>query len=143
MSRKKSTQIKKEYYLFNSENFILGRMSSEIAFLLQGKNNSQYTPNKTEGCFVIVINSDKINVSGRKLSNKMYHSFSGYPGGISSQSLEQALKKDSRQVIWNSVYGMLPKNKLRDKMMKRLLIFKDDKHNIQGARIKEIKPSSA
>lgn len=138
MNKEKSA--KKKYYLFNCENFTLGRMSSRIAFLLQGKNNSQYAPNKTGECFIIVINSDKVNVSGRKLNNKMYHSFSGYPGGISSQSLAEVLKKDSRQIIWNSVYGMLPKNKLRDRMMKKMFIFKDDKHNIQNGQIEEIKP---
>lgn len=130
----------KKYYLFNSENFILGRMSSKIAFLLMGKEKSSYAPNKTGENFVIIVNADKLNVSGRKKSDKVYHTFSGYPGGITSRKLEEALKKDSRKVIWNSVYGMLPKNKLRDLMMKKMFIFKDDRHDIKNARIEEIKP---
>jgi len=139
----KEKPSKKIYYLFNSENFILGRMSSKIAFLLQGKNNTRYSPNKTGDNFVVVTNSDKLNVSGKKLGEKMYHSFSGYPGGITSRKLEDILQKDSRKAVWESVYGMLPKNKLRDLMMKRMLIFKDEKHGIPNADIEEIIPQKA
>jgi len=137
MSKKKTGM--KKYYLINCENFILGRMSTRIAFLLQGKDKPQYAPNKTGDCFVIVTNSDKLNVSGRKKSEKIYHSFSGYPGGITSRKLEDVLERDSRKVVWEAVYGMLPKNKLRNLMMKKMLIFKDDKHTVQNAEIEEIK----
>ncbi len=140
MNRKKA--IKKTYYLFNCQNFILGRMAARIAHLLQGKNNPRYAPNKISECFIIVTNSDKLNVSGQKKKEKIYHSFSGYPGGITSRTLEDTLKKDSRQVIWNSVYGMLPKNKLRSIMMKKIFIFKDGNHNIQNGQIKEVTPES-
>ena len=132
-----------KYYLINCENFILGRMSTKIAFLLQGKDKPQYAPNKIGDCFVVVTNTDKLNVSGRKKSNKMYHSFSGYPGGITSRKLKDILERDSRKIVWESVYGMLPKNKLRDLMMKKMLIFKDDKHGVQNAEIEEIKAQKA
>jgi len=128
----------KKYYLFDCEKFFLGRMSAKIAFFLQGKNKTDYTPNKEGEYFVIVVNSDKLNVTGRKKDDKMYHSFSGYPGGITSRSLEETLKKDSRKVIWNSVYGMLPKNKLRDRMMKKMFIFKDKEHDIKSPHIEEV-----
>lgn len=141
MSKEKSPM--KKYYLINCENFILGRMAAKIAFLLQGKDRPQYAPNKTGDCFVIVINSDKINVSGRKKSDKIYHSFSGYPGGITSRKLEDVLERDSRKIVWEAVYGMLPKNKLRDMMMKKMLIFRDDKHGVQNAGIEEIKAQKA
>jgi len=137
MNKEKSAMNK--YYLINCENFILGRMSTKIAFLLQGKDKPQYAPNKTGDCFVIVTNSDKLNVSGRKKSEKIYHSFSGYPGGITSRKLEDVLERDSRKIVWESVYGMLPKNKLRDLMMKKMLISKDDKHGVQNVEIEEIK----
>jgi len=140
MNRKKS--IKKTYYLFNCQNFILGRMAARIAHLLQGKNNPRYAPNKIGECFIIVINSDKLNVSGRKKKGKIYHSFSGYPGGITSRTLKDVLEKDSRQAIWNSIYGMLPKNKLRDIIMKKIFIFKDENHSIQNDQIKEVTPES-
>jgi len=135
--------VMKKYYLINCENFILGRMSAKIAFLLQGKDHPQYAPNKTGDCSIIVINSDKLNVSGRKKSDKMYHSFSGYPGGITSRKLEDVLERDSRKVIWEAVYGMLPKNKLRNVMMKKMFIFKDDKHEMQNVEIEEISAKKA
>lgn len=133
---KKSAQ---KHYLFNCENFILGRMAVKIAFMLQGKDKPQFAPNKTGNCSVIVINSDKLNVSGRKKGDKMYHYFSGYPGGITSRKLEEMLEKDSRKVVWEAVYGMLPKNKLRDVMMKKMSIFKDDKYNMPNIQAEEIK----
>jgi len=129
----------KKYYLFNCENFILGRMSTKIAQLLQGKDKPQYAPNKAGDCFVIVINSDKLNVSGRKLKDKMYHTFSGYPGGISSRNLEEMIKKDSRKAIQEAVRGMLPKNKLRNLMMKRMLVFKGEKHDLANIQAEEVK----
>ena len=141
MTEKKSP--KKKYYLFNSEKFILGRMSVKIAFMLQGKNKPQFAPNKAGDCNVIVINSDKLNVSGKKMGDKMYHTFSGYPGGITSRNLEEMIKKDSRKAIWNAVYGMLPKNKLRNPMMKKMLIFKDDKYNMPNIEIEEVQPQKA
>lgn len=75
-----------------------------------------------------------------KKEDKMYHSFSGYPGGITSRKLEDVLKTDSRKAVWESVYGMLPKNKLRNVMMKKMILCKDDKHGVQGVEIEEIKP---
>lgn len=130
----------KIHYLFNCENFVLGRMSTKIAQLLQGKDKPSFASNKTGSCYVIVTNADKLKVTGRKFSEKIYHSFSGYPGGITSHPLSEILKKDSRKVVWASVYGMMPKNKLRDVMMKKMFIFRDDKHNIRNAEILEINP---
>lgn len=120
----------KYYYLFDCKKFILGRMAAKIAFLLEGKNKACYKPNVDEKDVVIVINSDKLKVTGGKKEDKMYHSFSGYPGGVSSINLGELVKKDSRKVIQGAVYGMLPKNKMRDKMMKRLLVFKDENHGL-------------
>jgi large subunit ribosomal protein L13 len=141
MSDKKALKTsQKKYSLFDCEKYILGRMSAKAAFILQGKDNPQFSPNKPGDSFVIVINSDKILVSGKKMKDKMYHSFSGYPGGISSRNLEEQIAKDSRKVVWDSIYGMLPKNKLRDVMMKKIFIFKDSHHNISNGDIEEIIP---
>lgn len=117
--------------MFDCDDFILGRMAARIAFILQGKHMSNYSPNQDGGDFAIVINSDKTRTTGNKLEKKMYHTFSGYPGGITSLRLKDKMARDSRQVITQAVYGMLPKNKLRDRMMKRLLVFKDDKHGLE------------
>lgn len=135
---KKNNPVKKKYYLFDCHNFVLGRMSVQIARLLQGKTTPDYAPNRMTSGAVIVTNSDKLQITGKKMKNKFYHSFSGHPGGISSRTLEEAIENDSRKVIWDSVYGMLPKNKLRDLMMKQLFIFKDTHHGIEKDLIEEI-----
>lgn len=123
------TVMTRKYHLFDAQNKVLGRLSTEVAKVLSGRNNVDYTPHIDGGDFVVIINSDKIRVTGNKLEGKMYHRFSGYPGGITSIALKDLLKKDSRKVIQNAVYGMLPKNKLRSPMMKRLLVFKDATHD--------------
>jgi large subunit ribosomal protein L13 len=128
--KSKESKKPRKYYLFDCDDLILGRMAARIAFILQGKHMCHYSPNQDGGDFVVVINSDKTRTTGNKNEQKMYHSFSGYPGGITSLRLRDKLARDSRQVINIAVYGMLPKNKLRDQMMKRLLVFKDDKHNL-------------
>jgi len=130
MKSKKSKTARK-YFLFDCDDFILGRMSTRAAFLLQGKHKPDYLPNDDRGDFVVVVNSDKVRVTGNKKEKKMYHSFSGYPGGITSRTLKDKIKLDSREIIFASVYGMLPKNKLRDRMMKRLLVFKDKEHGLK------------
>jgi large subunit ribosomal protein L13 len=120
--------IERKYHLFDANGKILGRLSTEIALILRGKNKVDFTPNIDGGDFVVVINSDKIAVTGKKMEDKIYHHYSGYPGGITSIKLKDQITKDSRKVIAQSIYNMLAKNKLRKKMMTRLLIYKDEKH---------------
>lgn len=127
--------MKRQYHLFDAQNKVLGRLATEIAKTLSGRNKVDYVPNIDGGDFVVVINSDKVRVTGNKTDDKIYHRFSGYPGGISSISFKDLIKKDSRKVIQNAVYGMLPKNKLRDKMMLRLNIYKDAEHNHKNIEI--------
>ncbi|MBU1255504.1 50S ribosomal protein L13 [Patescibacteria group bacterium] len=105
---------------------ILGRLAVEIANLLRGKHKSDFVPYLNKGDDVIVINTDKIRVTGQKLKKKIYYHHSGYPGGIKQINLEEFLKKDSREVIRKAVYGMLPKNKLRDKVIKKLKLYKKE-----------------
>lgn len=119
----------KGYHLFNAQGKILGRLSVEIARVLSGKSKVDFAPNVDGGDFAVVINSDGVEVSGNKKEDKIYHQFSGYPGGITSIAFKDQLKKDSREIIKDSVYGMLPKNKLRNEMMKRLLVYKDENHD--------------
>ena len=122
----------RKYHLFDADGKVLGRLATEIAKVLSGRNKVDYTPHIDGGDFVIVINSDKIRVTGNKLEGKIYHKFSGYPGGITSIALKDLLKKDSKKVIQNALYGMLPKNKLRDKMMLRLRVFEGAEHTIKN-----------
>ena len=121
--------IQREYHLFDAEGKILGRLSTEVAQILRGKRKAGFTPNIDGGDFVVVINADKVNVTGNKMEGKIYYRFSGYPGGITATKLKDQIKKDSRKVIQQAVYGMLSKNKIRNRMMTRLLIYKDAEHN--------------
>ncbi len=106
-------------------------MATQIAKILSGRTKRDFTPNIDAGDNVVVVNCDKIYVTGKKAENKIYHRFSGYPGGIASISMEDQIKKDSRKIIHAAVYGMLPKNKLRKPMIKRLFTFKDETHNLK------------
>ena len=105
---------------------ILGRLAVEIANLLRGKGKTDFVYYLDKGDEVIVINTDKIRVTGQKLKKKIYYHHSGYPGGIKQITLEELLKKDSREVVKKAIYGMLPKNKLRSKMIKKLKLYKKD-----------------
>ncbi|HCJ45758.1 MAG: 50S ribosomal protein L13 [Candidatus Moranbacteria bacterium] len=128
MAQNKRTMIDRKYHLFDAKGKVLGRLSTEIACILMGKNKVGYAPHIDGGDFVVVINTDEITVTGNKASKKMYHRFSGYPGGITSINFEDQLKKDSRKVLWQSVYNMLPKNALRGKMLPRLRLNKGNTH---------------
>ncbi len=120
--------MERKYYQFNAQGKVLGRLATEIANVLNGKRKVDYLPNVDGGDFVVVTNSDGVIVTGNKRKNKKYFRHTGYVGGIKEISFEEQIKKDSRKTIERAVYGMLPKNKLRAKMMKRLLIYKSDEH---------------
>jgi len=110
----------------DAENRILGRLAVEIANLLRGKGKPDFVPYLVKGDEVIVKNTDKIKVTGQKMEKKIYYRHSGYPGGIKEIKLEDALKKDSREIIRKAVYGMLPKNKLRDRIIIKLKLYKGE-----------------
>ena len=120
--------ITRKYHLFDAKSKPLGRLATEIATVLRGKNKVDFTPPIDGGDIAVIINSDELVVTGAKLRDKMYHYFSGYPGGVRSVQLKDKIEADSRKVISEAVYGMLPKNKLRNRMMTRMKIYKDDKH---------------
>jgi len=121
--------INRKYHLFDAENKVVGRLATEIVKVLRGKNKVNFTPNIDGGDITVVVNADKIKVTGSKIEGKVYRHFSGYPGGLTTISLKDQLEKDSRKIIERAVYNMLPKNKLRDRMMTRLKIYKDAKHD--------------
>jgi large subunit ribosomal protein L13 len=119
----------KKVYQIDAKEKVLGRLASGVAVILGGKRKVDYAPNIDGGDTVVVINAAQIVVTGRKTKDKKYHRFSGYPGGISTRSFEEQSKIDPTMIIRDAVYGMLPKNKLRNGMMKRLKVYLDDKHN--------------
>lgn len=120
--------IDRKYHLFDAKDKTPGRLATEIVRILRGKNKVDFAPHIDAGDFVVVINADEMRISGDKATGKVYYRFSGYPGGITATKFSDQMKKDSRKVISGAVYNMLPKNKLRARMMTRLLVYKDDKH---------------
>lgn len=125
-------QSQRKHFLIDAQGQVLGRLATQVAKTVSGKGKVDFAPHIDGGDFVVVVNTDGIVVTGKKLEDKVYHRFSGYPGGITSTRLKDQMKKDSRKVLEMAVYGMLPKNKLRDRMMTRLLLYRnsDQKHAI-------------
>lgn len=120
--------ITRSWFVVNLEGKNLGRTASAIAKVLSGKNKPIYSPHIDTGDFVIVLNADKVSVTGRKLEQKFYRRHSGYPGGFKEEALRDMLSKHPERVIELAVKGMLPKNKLRAQRMKRLKVYCSDSH---------------
>jgi large subunit ribosomal protein L13 len=116
-------QITRKYHLFDAEGKILGRLAVEIARILSGRHHTDFTPNIDGGDFVVVTNLSGILVTGGKEKKKLYHQYSGYPGGLKTLRYEEIRERDPKRVLEKAVFGMLPKNKLRAPRMKRLLLF--------------------
>ncbi len=124
----KKQDISRDWYLVDAENLILGRMATQIANVLRGKNKPTFTPSVDTGDFVIVVNAEKIALTGKKLSDKMYYSHSGYPGGIKATSAGKLMEKKPDEIIRQAVKGMLPKNKLARHMLNKLKIYSGPAH---------------
>jgi len=124
----KGDLVNRNWKLIDLSGKTLGRVASEIAQLLIGKANPSFSYHRDDGDYVVAINSDKIVVTGKKSKDKIYQHHTGYAGSLKELSLEQMMKKDSREVIYKAVYGMVPKNLLRSKRMTRLKIFTGSEH---------------
>ena len=135
----KSEEVKKEWWVIDASNQTLGRLASNIATILRGKNKPTYTPNVDTGDFVVVVNAEKIVVTGKKLTDKMYHSHSGYPGGLKTTSLEKLLKEKPARVIENAVWGMIPRNTLGRKQITKLKVYAGAEHPHQAQQPKALK----
>ena len=128
MKNIKAADIKREWHLIDAKNKILGRLSSEIAQTLMGKDKSYYTPNLDTGDYIVVINAQKVILSGKKENQKKYYHHSQYPGGLYVKTASQARKQKPEDLIRHAVIGMLPKSKLGKLMLKKLYIFPDENH---------------
>jgi len=124
----KANTISRQWHLIDLSGQVLGRAIPKIAYLLQGKNKVNYSPNLDSGDFVVVINIKKVVITGRKSESKKYTYFSGYPGGLRTRSYKDLQKDKPGEIVRHAVSGMLPKNKLRDKRLKRLFTYTDDNH---------------
>jgi large subunit ribosomal protein L13 len=134
----KTAEIEREWYVVDAENQTLGRLAARIAPILKGKHKPIYTPHLDCGDFVIVINADKVRVTGRKLDQKFYYRYSGYPGGLKSISLRDQLAKHPERVLEAAVKGMLPKNSLGRQMFKKLRVYAGDTHPHQAQQPKPL-----
>ena len=110
----------REKHTIDASGKVLGRLATEIALLLRGKNKPRYAPHKDEGDFVVVKNFEDIKLTGKKIDQKKYFRYSGYMGGLKADSIKTLMEKKPTEVLKKAVYRMLPKNKLRDRMIKRL-----------------------
>ena len=131
-------QIEKDWFLVDAENKILGRLASKIASILKGKNKPIFTPYLDTGDFVVVINAKKIKLTGRKLNDKIYYHYSGYPGGMKSITPKDLLQKKPEEVIRKAVWGMLPKNSLGRQMLTKLKVYPGKEHPHQAQQPKTI-----
>lgn len=125
----KSESVKRDWFIIDAENMVLGRLASEVAKRLRGKHKPEYTPHVDTGDYIIVVNADKIKVTGRKRSDKMYHRHSGYPGGLRSMNFDKLNRQHPERIIELAVKGMLPKGSLGRAMYRKLKVYAGVKHN--------------
>jgi len=124
----KPGEIERRWYVVDADGQILGRLATQIAETLRGKGKPQYTPHVDTGDFVVVVNAEKIAVTGNKLEEKMYHRHSGYPGGLRSRPLRDELERRPTEVLRKAVKGMLPRNKLASAQIGKLKIYAGPDH---------------
>jgi large subunit ribosomal protein L13 len=125
----KPSDVTRKWYVVDASETTLGRVATQVATLLTGKGKPMFTSHIDCGDFVVVINADKLQVTGAKMTDKMYYNHSGYPGGLRERQLKDVVEKDSSEVILQAVRGMLPGNKLRDGRLARLKIYGGAEHN--------------
>jgi large subunit ribosomal protein L13 len=124
----KKSDIDRKWYVVDAKDAILGRLAVKVAVQLRGKNKPVFTPNADTGDFVIVVNADKIRLTGKKVTDKVYYHHSGYIGGIKSKTAKELLETKPEEIIEKAVWGMLPKNKLGRAMIKKLKVYKGPEH---------------
>lgn len=124
----KKTEIEKKWYLVDAKDVVLGRMATKIANYLRGKNKPIFTPNVDTGDFVVVINAEKVRLTGKKLDDKIYYHHSGYVGGIKAETARHRLNREPEKVVMDAVWGMLPKNRLGRAMLKKLKVYSGTEH---------------
>ena len=127
-------KIERKWYVVDAEGCTLGRLSSEIAEVLRGKNKPEYTPHVDTGDYVIVVNADKVKVTGKKLQQKIYYNHSDYVGGMRETTLAEMLAKKPEKVVELAVKGMLPKGPLGRAMIKKLHVYAGAEHNNQAQK---------
>jgi large subunit ribosomal protein L13 len=128
----KGNAVERKWYIVDAEGKTLGRLASEVASIIRGKHKPDFTPNVDTGDFVVVINASKIELTGKKLTKKMYYRHSHYPGGLKAISAGDMIKKTPERIIELAVHGMLPKNRLGDAMKTKLKVYAGAEHPHQA-----------
>ena len=131
--------VQRNWFVVDGTNQTVGRMCAKIAAILRGKNKAYYTPHVDCGDYIVVINADKVVFTGNKLKDKLYDTFSGYPGGLKQESASNLLKRRPEAVVERAVKGMLPKNRLGRKMYKKLFVYAGTEHPHGAQQPKELK----
>jgi large subunit ribosomal protein L13 len=121
-------EVERKWYVIDAEGKTLGRLAAEIAKILRGKNKPQYTPHVDVGDFVVVVNADRVVVTGKKAEQKVYRRHSGYPGGLKTTSYEQMMERRPTEILRKAVYGMMPKNRLARQQIRKLKIYAGPEH---------------
>lgn len=134
----KPQEVERKWYVVDAEGKVLGRLASEIAAILRGKNKPEYTPHVDTGDYVIVVNADKIVVTGNKENKKVYRHHTGYPGGLKEIPYNRMMAKHPERILGKAVKGMLPKNALGRQMYKKLKIYAGPEHNHQAQQPEEL-----
>jgi large subunit ribosomal protein L13 len=134
----KPTDVTRKWYVIDASEAPLGRISTLVATLLTGKGKPQFTAHIDTGDYVIVINADKLVVTGNKMDGKMYYRHSGYPGGLKEAQLKDKMAKDSTEVVVKAIRGMLPVNKLRAGRLDRLKVYAGAEHNHEAQQPKKL-----
>ena len=125
----KHEDVKRDWYVVDAQDKVLGRLAAEIARRLKGKHKPEYTPHVDTGDYIVVVNAEKVAVTGNKYQDKMYYHHTGYPGGIKSANFRTMIENHPTRVIEKAVKGMLPKNKLGAAMLSKLKIYAGEEHN--------------
>lgn len=133
----KKEGIEKKWWLIDADGKTLGRLATEVATLLRGKRKPEFTPFIDSGDFVVVVNAEKINVTGKKIEQKKYYSHSGYPGGIKVKTLKELLETKPEEVVRKAVWGMIPKGKLGRAVYKKLKVYKGPDHPHEAQKPQE------
>jgi len=136
----KKEEVTRKWYLIDAKDKILGRLASKIAYMLQGKHRPDYTPHVDQADFFVIINAEKVRLTGKKLDQKIYWRHSGYMGGMKLKTARELLEKDPAQLIYLAVKRMLPRNRMRNKLLKKLKIYAgtNHPHQAQNPQILEI-----
>jgi large subunit ribosomal protein L13 len=121
-------EVERKWYVVDAEGKHLGRLATEIVRVLRGKNKPQYTPHVDVGDFVVVVNADRVAITGRKAEQRVYRRHSGYPGGMKETSYEQMLARKPTEILRKAVYGMMPKTRLARKQFKKLKVYAGPEH---------------